>query len=69
MDGIRTHRVRKGLTQAELAKLIGCDQATISDYEVGKSVPLGPRLQEIARALGVSADDIDLTAPSPAGVH
>lgn len=58
---IKVHRVRAGLTQEELAQRVGSDQAQISGYETGKILPSGPRLQELAKALGCSADEIDLT--------
>ena len=60
MDTLKVHRVRAGLTQAELAEKIGTDPATISDYENARSLPSGPRLQALARALNCSADDIEL---------
>ena len=53
-----------GLTQEELAKRVGTDQSQISGYENGRIMPSGPRLQELAKALGCSADEIDLTADS-----
>jgi transcriptional regulator with XRE-family HTH domain len=60
------HRVRAGLTQVELAAIVGGDQAAISEYETGRSIPSGPRLQALAKALGCSADDIDLSDRSKA---
>jgi transcriptional regulator with XRE-family HTH domain len=57
---IKELRARAGLTQQELAERVGSDQAQISGYETGRIVPSGPRLQELAKALDCSADDIDL---------
>jgi transcriptional regulator with XRE-family HTH domain len=58
------------MTQAELAKAVGggADQLAISRYERGESIPSGPRLQALAKALGCSADDIDLSDRSKAVV-
>lgn len=53
---LRKYRERKGLTQAELAKLAAVRQAAISDIETGKrrSVDLDA-LERIAKVLGVKA--------------
>jgi transcriptional regulator with XRE-family HTH domain len=59
-EPLKVHRVRAGLTQQELADRVGSDQAQISGYETGKIIPSGPRLQDLAKALGCSADEIDL---------
>lgn len=48
------------MTQSDLAEAVGVRTATISDYERGKSIPAGDTLQRLARALGCSADEIDL---------
>lgn len=51
------------MTQAQLATAAGFggDPVAIGRYERGIVVPSGPRLQALAKALGCSADDIDLT--------
>lgn len=59
-EPLKIHRVRAGLTQQELADRVGSDQAQISGYETGSIMPSGPRLQDLAKALGCSADDIEL---------
>lgn len=53
---LRKYRERKGLSQAELAKLAAVRQAAISDIETGKrrSVDLDA-LDRIAKVLGVKA--------------
>ena len=61
---IKVHRARAGLTKEELAQRVGTDQAQISGYETGRIMPSGPRLQDLAKALGCSADEIDLTPAS-----
>ena len=50
-QNIRRLRLRRGLTQVELAKLIGTEQTVISSYEVGRVTVTLPRLQAIAEAL------------------
>lgn len=53
---LKLHRERKGLSQAQLAKLAKVRQAAISDIETGKrrSVDLDA-LDRIAKVLGVKA--------------
>lgn len=60
MDTLKVHRVRAGLSQERLAALVGCGADQISDYETGRVMMSARRLRDIARALGVSCDDIDL---------
>jgi putative transcriptional regulator len=55
---IKALRQRRGLTQQQLADLLGLDQARISAYEVGRKSPPIHRLPVIAAALGVSINDI-----------
>jgi transcriptional regulator with XRE-family HTH domain len=58
--GERLARLRKasGLTQAELANRLGVPQPNISYYESGQVRMYADMLAQIARTLGVSADDI-----------
>ncbi len=48
------HRLRRGLTQTELAKKIGTRQPVISRLERGEGNPSLDTLQRIAQALDVS---------------
>jgi transcriptional regulator with XRE-family HTH domain len=48
---IAVRRQQKGLTQAELAELIGVEQETISRFERGATLPPLGRLSDIADAL------------------
>jgi transcriptional regulator with XRE-family HTH domain len=57
---IRDLRIARGLTQIELAKIVGIHQVQVSYWETGRSVPSGPSLQKIATALDVDANDIEL---------
>lgn len=64
---IKKAREIKGLSQVQLAKLVGVSQTTISEIENGKSADIGYRvLFGLADALGVEA--LSLTqddAPTP----
>lgn len=40
-------RRERGMTQAELAKELKCDQRTLSNYETGKTLPSAKRLKRI----------------------
>ena len=50
-------RTELGLSQVELAKKIGIDQRSISDYETGR-LPRIARMPVIARALNISIDEL-----------
>jgi putative transcription factor len=45
-------RQAKGLTQADLAKLINEKSTVINEYEAGKAIPNGQVIQKLNRALG-----------------
>ena len=51
-------RKKRGLTQAELAKLTNVSQQTIWVYEAGKQKPTTNTLIQLAKVLGVKADDL-----------
>lgn len=53
-ENIKEIRRRKGLTQTQLANLIGVQRAVISKYESGMIEPPIKTLQKIANALGIS---------------
>lgn len=55
---IKELRIQRGLTQHELANLIGLKQARVSEYESGTKRPTIERLPVIARALGVEVGDL-----------
>lgn len=54
-NSIKEARKAKGLTQKDLAKLLGCSHTTISKYEQGEieNMPR-PRMQRLAEILEVS---------------
>jgi transcriptional regulator with XRE-family HTH domain len=56
---MRAARDAKGLTQAELAELVGVDQTTISDLECRRNRnPSWRTVKRIADALGVAPETI-----------
>lgn len=46
----------KGITQKELAEMVGCTDAAISHYIKGDRVPRSKVLSKIALALGTTSD-------------
>ncbi len=57
-DHIRTYRKAKGMTQKELAKLIGKSYSLIQKYEMGITQPPIDVLEKIAHVLEVSISDL-----------
>lgn len=51
---LRDARDAKGMTQRKLAELTGCHDQEISRYERGAIEPRTERIEELAKALGVS---------------
>ena len=55
-DRLKDERLKKGLTQTELAKTLFLGQTSVSKYESGKQIPEMPTLQKIADFFDVSID-------------
>ena len=55
-ESVFTYRKRKGLTQAELAQILGVTDKAVSKWERGVSCPDITLLPAVAAALGVTAD-------------
>lgn len=53
-ENIKKARIKKGITQEELATALNTTKATISRYELGKREPRSDQLKEIAKALNVT---------------
>lgn len=69
--GERLGRLRKekGITQAEMARLLGTAQPVVSDYERGVLRLHGDLIVRLADILGVSADELlGIQARPPAGL-
>jgi putative transcriptional regulator len=57
---IREVRKKKGLKQVDLARIVGVFQSEISEIECGRRKPSIYLAKKIAKALGVSLDDLFL---------
>lgn len=55
---IRAHRESAGLTQADLARAVGVTRQTLIAIEQGRYSPTLELAFQIARAFGVSLDDL-----------
>jgi transcriptional regulator with XRE-family HTH domain len=55
---LRVLRKERGLTQKEAADLADVSHWTLSDLESGKRAPYMPTLTKIARAYGVTAEEL-----------
>jgi transcriptional regulator with XRE-family HTH domain len=55
---LKRYRTERGLTQSELAGLLGVSQETITNYERNGRFPRPRTLQAIARLFGVSLDGL-----------
>lgn len=53
---LRDARERAGLTQGELAAVLGVDRNTVGRAELGRTAPSAATVAAWARACGVSAD-------------
>lgn len=49
-------RISHDLSQQELVQKLNCHKNMISNYELGKRIPNGDALADIARVFGVSVD-------------
>ena len=66
--GARLYKLRneRGLTQTQLAEAIGSTQRAISHYETVADFPPAQVIVEIAKALGISTDEIlGMREPKP----
>ena len=55
---LREVRTAAGLTQAELADKVGVSRQTVNTVETGVFVPSTPLALSLARALGVTVEDL-----------
>ena len=55
-EKIKSLRIKKGLTQSELAQLLNCSSSVISSYELGTKRPSYENLTTLARIFSVSTD-------------
>lgn len=64
---VRLQRQARGLTQTDLARLIGRTQSSISEFESGAIVPSGRTLQRLSVALDMPVDWILNGSPGVTG--
>lgn len=55
-DQVRKRREKLGLSQSDLARLLGTDPSHVAHYEAGRREPTFGNAVSMARALGVSMD-------------
>lgn len=58
MKTIEEARKAKGLTQEQLAKLLGITQGAVAQWENGMTHPSFQMLPKVASALGVTVDEL-----------
>lgn len=58
MNRIREYRRKNNITTTELGKLIGLSQSSISNFELGKSIPRIESLEKMADVFGCSVNDL-----------
>lgn len=57
---IKSARLKAGMTQKELGKILGITKQTIINYEKGATEPSWERLEDIAKALKIDIGDLFL---------
>lgn len=55
---IKSYRLKKQLTQKELAILMNVDQTAVSQWETGESLPRADKLPHLAKILGCTVDEL-----------
>lgn len=62
---LRDARLRRKLTQDDLAAKSGVDQTHISSIEIGRRVPSDDVKERLAKALGIAPSRIRFPEPEP----
>jgi transcriptional regulator with XRE-family HTH domain len=57
-ENLRKIRLKKEMSQGDLAKALNVDRAYISNIENGRMNPTLSTLEKIARVLGISTSDL-----------
>lgn len=55
---IRLARLRRGLTQIQLARLLGVKQGTVGAWEIGYSFPRPASVVKLCKVLEIQVDDL-----------
>jgi predicted transcriptional regulator len=59
INPIKKRRVEKGLTQVDLALMVGISQMYISHFETGGLVPSESNVKKITEILGINPETLD----------
>ncbi|MBA7565343.1 XRE family transcriptional regulator [Candidatus Atribacteria bacterium 1244-E10-H5-B2] len=59
INPIKKRREEEGLTQVDLAILMGVSQVHISQFETGGLIPSGIQTKKITEILGISPETLD----------
>jgi len=51
-------REEKQMSQGDICRALGCDRAFISNLEAGKGNPTLATIERVAKALGVTSDEL-----------
>ena len=51
-------RTKKGISQGEIGRILGVDKGFVSNIENGKTNPTLATITKLAKALGVSSDEL-----------
>ena len=57
-ENIREGRLRRGLTQAEVAQRLDVTSASVTQWERGRTTPRYDKLEELARVLRAIEEEI-----------
>ena len=55
---IHQKRIEQGLSQEQLAEFVGVSRQAVSKWEVGDAIPDTDKLIPLARALGITVDEL-----------
>lgn len=58
MGKIKNYRNHLGLTQQEVADVLGVTQKAVAKWECGKGMPRAEMLPKLAKVLGCTIDDL-----------
>jgi transcriptional regulator with XRE-family HTH domain len=57
-ENLKKLRIKKDISQIELARMLGVDRSFVSNIENGKNNPTLSTITNLAKALGVSTNEL-----------
>lgn len=60
-ENLRRYREAKGLTQQQVWEAADISKSSYTSYEAGRSMPSADKVVDLAKALGVSTDELLMT--------